>query len=774
MSVTSAGPPAAQPGPSPDAQSADTVVLSLVPERADGVELLGSMRGSGYRVPPALVRRADGQTLQLTPLLYALLEAIDGRRSFDELAEILSRATNRAVSAENVRQLVDGKLRPLGVLRNLDGTQPDVRKANPLLALRFRYVVSNPRVTRRITAPFAILFHPVVVAVLTLAFVAVSGWVLFRHGLAAAAHQAFDRPGLLLAVFAITVLSAGFHEFGHAAAARYGGATPGAMGMGIYLAWPAFYTDVTDAYRLGRGGRIRTDLGGLYFNAVVAVAMFGVWAGTGWDALLLVIATQLIQMLRQLPPLLRFDGYHILADVTGVPDLFHRIGPTLAGLLPTRWRDPRTRILKPWARAVVTLWVLVVVPLMLLMVLVSVLTLPRILASAGAGLRRQWQQLSTHVSAGDIPAVLANLLGVVAIAVPILGISVMVFTTVRRTSRSVWHATEGRPVRRGLAGVVAAAIVTALAFAWWPHGNYRAISANERGVLQQAFGAKPAAVHTTLTEGQRVTAKTLWPSSAAGSLPTKDHPALALVMVPRDPNSTAPTWVFPFDRPAPPGVGDNQALAVNTKNGSTVYDVAFAMVWADGDTVLDKNEAYAFADCTDCTTVAVAFQVVLVVGQADVIVPQNLSGTLNYNCVQCVTGAIAMQLVVTIPDDPSPELVDGLAQLWQQIDAFSKHLQGLTFQQIHDQLAQYEQQIVELIQKYAPSASASSAVATGNASASTSVSVSGSGIATSGVSTDVAGATDAATATSSGAATSSAPAPTDPVVSAPLTPAATP
>ena len=73
------------------------------------------------------------------------------------------------------------------------------------------------------------------------------------------------------------MLSAGFHEFGHAAAARTGRRTPGAMGAGLYLVWPAFYTDVTDSYRLGRGGRVRTDLGGLYFNAIVAVAVAGIW-----------------------------------------------------------------------------------------------------------------------------------------------------------------------------------------------------------------------------------------------------------------------------------------------------------------------------------------------------------------------------------------------------------------------------------------------------------------------------------------------------------------
>ena len=84
--------------------------------RADGVELIGEMAGSGYRVPPSLVRRADGQTIQLTPLLYATLREIDGRRTPEEVAAAVSESTGRTVSEDNVRQLVDEKLRPLGLL----------------------------------------------------------------------------------------------------------------------------------------------------------------------------------------------------------------------------------------------------------------------------------------------------------------------------------------------------------------------------------------------------------------------------------------------------------------------------------------------------------------------------------------------------------------------------------------------------------------------------------------------------------------------------------
>src|SRR4029453_19193793 len=62
--------------------AADGEVLT----RATGVELLGEVPGSGYRRPPSLARRGDGQVLQLSPLLNQVLLAVDGRRSVDEVA----------------------------------------------------------------------------------------------------------------------------------------------------------------------------------------------------------------------------------------------------------------------------------------------------------------------------------------------------------------------------------------------------------------------------------------------------------------------------------------------------------------------------------------------------------------------------------------------------------------------------------------------------------------------------------------------------------------
>ena len=720
-----------------------------VPTRADGVRLLGEQRGSGYRVAPALVQRSDGQILQLTQLLYAVLAAVDGARTVDDIAALVSSAVHRDVRGADVETLIAKQLRPLGVLTRPDGSQPEVRKANPLLALRFRYVVSNPERTRRITAPFAVLFNPLVVLLTCGAFLVIAYWVLFDKGLASAAHEAFTDPGMLLAVFAITVVSAGFHEFGHAAALRRGGGTPGAMGAGLYLVWPAFYTDVTDSYRLGRRARLRTDLGGLYFNALLALAMFAMWAALRWDGLLLVIATQLLQMLRQLPPMLRFDGYHLLADLTGVPDLFHRIKPTMKGLLPTHWRSPEARVLKPWARAVVSLWVLVVVPLMLLTALVTILTLPRILASAASSFRTQWTLLAGFWHHGDWTGVGAKVLALVAVIIPVLGVSYLVTRMVRQLVGSALRRTQGRPVRRAGVMALGAAMVAALVWVWWPHGNYRVIQPGERGVLQQAFApaalsravehappqplvgeavnaAVPASnTRQALREGDRTTARTVWPADTPR--PTANQPTLAMVLTPRDPGK--PTWVFPFNRPAPPGPGDNQALAVATEDGSAAYDVAFALVYADHDTVLNKNEAYAFASCKNCVAVAVAFQVVLIVGDAHVIAPQNISAAVGYNCIRCVTAALAIQLDVSLPARPNASVTARLDALWAKIRAFGKHVKGLTFSQIHDRILGYEKQILDIVTPYA--ATTASPTFAGSASAGAAgPSASGSGTAT--------------------------------------------
>jgi putative peptide zinc metalloprotease protein len=759
--------------------------VEAVPARAEGVELLGGVAGSGYRRQPALVRRADGQTVQLTPLLFHLLEAIDGKRGYAELAATLSERIGKLATVEDVRFLTEAKLRPLGLLQRPDGTEPRVEKANPLLGLRLKLVVSNPETTRRLAAPFAALFRPPVVLSVLIAFALTIWWVAFEKGLASAAHQALYEPELLLLVFALTVLSAGFHELGHAAACGYSGARVGGMGVGLYLVWPAFYTDVTDSYRLGRRDRLRVDLGGLYFNAIFGVAILAVWTGVHWDALLLVIAAQLLQMARQLVPVVRFDGYHVLADLTGVPDLFGHIKPTLLGLLPTRWGRAEGKVLKTWARAVVTLWVLVVVPMLAALLVFIVIVLPRIVATAWDSLGLQWDAFESGWADADVSALTVALLSMLMICLPVVGIAYLLAHVVRRTALRVWRVTNERPPLRVGAALATAILLTAVAWTWSPDGQYRPIEPSERWSLSNGprlAGApnaapKPAAAVQAAATVERPAGTTIAPREpepgrtvGQGTIPAReteprptarprgwmlvllplpasgtDQVATGPAILPSEPPNgadaggdktdptTAPSapppgpgteddeaepagvpsvpppgpdtgadqgsgWVFPFDPPRAPREGDNQAIAVNTVDGSTAVDVALALVWiTDGGPVENRNEAYALASCGGCRTVAVSFQVVLVIGYAQVVTPLNAAVALNYACESCITHALAVQLVATLTRSPSDETLSALADIWAQLEQMSENFELLPLGQVYAHLLSTQTRILEIL-----------------------------------------------------------------------------
>ena len=116
------------------------------------------------------------------------------------------------------------------------------------------------------------LFWPPVVLAALVALVVADVALVVGGGFWEAVGQVFATPTTALLIYGLLIASAVIHELGHAAACRYGGAEPGEIGVGIYIVFPAFYTDVTDSYRLGRGGRVRTDLGGLYFNVLTVLA----------------------------------------------------------------------------------------------------------------------------------------------------------------------------------------------------------------------------------------------------------------------------------------------------------------------------------------------------------------------------------------------------------------------------------------------------------------------------------------------------------------------
>lgn len=118
--------------------------------------------------------------------------------------------------------------------------------------------------------------------------------------------------------------------------------------------------------------------------------------------------------------------------------------------------------------------------------------------------------------------------------------------------------------------------------------------------------------------------------------------------------------------------GDNLALAVNTKDDSSVVKFAFEVRRVMNEVVDNTNAAVAVASCENCRTVAVAIQVVLIVNDPDVVSPTNLALALNVECTTCETLASAYQYVFTTGGQ-----VMFSTEGWRQIVEIRKAVQDL-------------------------------------------------------------------------------------------------
>jgi putative peptide zinc metalloprotease protein len=441
------------------------------PRLADGVELLGEYQGSGYRQPPSLVRRPDGQVIQMSPLLYLVTSRIDGVRDAESIAALVSADLGRALTADQVCYLISEKLLPLGIVAD-QGAPAEPPSASPLLTLRARGTLLPAGAASVAGELLRSLFWWPVVAAVVIAIGAMDYWLFAVHGLGGGIEQVLRNPADLLVVLGLSLASAVFHECGHAAGCHYGGARPGRVGAGIYLVWPAFFTDVTDSYRLSRAGRLRTDLGGLYFNAVFMLALAGIYTATADQVLLLVIAFTHLEMLEQLLPFVRFDGYYILSDLTGVPDLFARVAPILRSVFPAGRRDPRVSGLRRGARIAVTGWVLCVIPLLTFALGSLLLFYPRVNRALWRSASQQARLTAAAASGHRYAMAALGAFDILLVTLSLAGSFFIVAGLARRIVSAGLHWSAGRPVRRLLAATAGLAALTALGACWAVQGQF--------------------------------------------------------------------------------------------------------------------------------------------------------------------------------------------------------------------------------------------------------------------------------------------------------------
>ena len=435
---------------------------------APAVELVGEYQGSGLTQATFLARNASGRVVQLSRLLWLVLSGVDGSRTVGEIAARVSVEFGRTVSAGNVEYLLETKLTPLGLVAGGEGTtQPATARPDAaLLALRLRGTLIPEARVQVVARLFRPLFLPPVVAVVLGLLVAADVWLVRSGGLLAAFRDVLARPLLLLVLVGLSVLSMVFHECGHAAACRYGGARPGRIGMGLYVLWPALFTNVTDSYRLGRAGRIRTDLGGVYFNAVFAVVLAGAYLGTGYLPLAATVLLVQLELALQLLPSLRLDGYFILTDLVGVPDLFRQIGPVLRSLVPGQPADLRMGVLRRASRVALTAWVVVIVPLLGGELVLILLGIPRLATAFTRSVTAQAGAMAAQFGRGEVATGLVSVISVVLLVIPAAGMCYVLMLTGRIAFRAAAAAARKHPALRAPLAVAAIAAAAGLAASW--------------------------------------------------------------------------------------------------------------------------------------------------------------------------------------------------------------------------------------------------------------------------------------------------------------------
>ena len=117
------------------------------------------------------------------------------------------------------------------------------------------------------------------------------------------------------------------HELGHGFAARRRGCRVPTMGIAFMVLYPVLYTDTTDAYRLtGRADRLAIGAAGIRVELALALIATFLWSflpdGPIRAAVFLVATVTWVTTLAiNLNPFMRFDGYYLLADAWGMPNL---------------------------------------------------------------------------------------------------------------------------------------------------------------------------------------------------------------------------------------------------------------------------------------------------------------------------------------------------------------------------------------------------------------------------------------------------------------------
>lgn len=285
---------------------------------------------------------------------YAVFSRLDGRMTYGEVLESLRRKfPAESWSLENLKAFI-GSLVQSGLLtsllpgqgRSIAKQQENSRRRarlgllSNLLSFRWRGIDPEP-LLRRVEPSTRWLFSPVTLVacasliVLAMLLVTLRWETLVRRLPDATALFGLGNLVPLIVVFIGIKL---LHEFGHVLTCRHFGGECHELGVQVLMFVPLLYGDVTDAWMVSRRWpRMAISAAGIFVELVLASIATLLW----WSSvpgllnsvfLNVMLVCSINTLLFNGNPLLRYDGYYVLADWLHLPNLAMQARQTVMSL----------------------------------------------------------------------------------------------------------------------------------------------------------------------------------------------------------------------------------------------------------------------------------------------------------------------------------------------------------------------------------------------------------------------------------------------------------
>lgn len=286
----------------------------------------------------------DQKQFRLSKGVFELLEIMDGQRTLEQICEP-SLSTNCLSSTKKheiltaLTQLQAEGLLSSDVPRALDSLveQQQLQRRRHRLAgwmrlLSPRFALWDPeRFLARSFPWIAWLFQPMFFFI-WLGVIVYAGSQALMHSSALIIYgaQRFDDPRQWLIMICAYPLIKGLHEMGHCYATKAGGGAISEMGITLLVLLPVPYVDASAASMFAdKYQRILVSAAGIMVELFLASLALFFWLnsneGVPRDAAFAVMLLGGIStLLFNGNPLLRFDGYYILTDAIGIPNLSTR------------------------------------------------------------------------------------------------------------------------------------------------------------------------------------------------------------------------------------------------------------------------------------------------------------------------------------------------------------------------------------------------------------------------------------------------------------------